>query len=182
MTGRIRRTKIKPCCETSVTWTSGRLKDRSAFAPMTGQDYRAFYAFVHLVDLWLCSDGEGRRHAALAMGHALSAMQTKCRILAKLSIPNIGDWAHEEQIWASIQQEADRQFRAGLEPHFGPARLMAMAKFLKDLAFDETNAEESRALLGAARVLDSWTIGPERSKKDGDEQQEQKENDTADGG
>lgn len=34
-------TREKPCCQTGPTWIRDRLKDKSALAPLTGQDWQA---------------------------------------------------------------------------------------------------------------------------------------------
>lgn len=92
-----------PVCRSAVKWTGKRL-GKGSLAPLTGQDSRALSVFVHAVDLYLCSDGSGRGAAINAMRFALRAMQPKCWPIAKASIPAIGDWSHEEEIWMQIDE------------------------------------------------------------------------------
>lgn len=89
-------------CRDAVGWVKKRV-GAAAFAPFTGQDFRAFAAFVHLVDLYLCSDGEARWAAVEAMRAVLRAMQPHCRPVAKAAIPFLGDWGHEDEIWRQVQ-------------------------------------------------------------------------------
>jgi hypothetical protein len=103
-----RQAKEKPFCESAQRWVVERLKDRAAFAPMTGQDSRAFTAFVHLVELYSVSDSTGRRSAIEAMTHTLRAMQASTRHLAKAAIPHVLDWADEDRIWQQITAVAAR--------------------------------------------------------------------------
>lgn len=92
----------RPFCQTARSWIIGRLKDRSALAPLTGQDARALHAFVHLVDLYGSSDDNGRRRAVSAMRDVVLAMQPSTRHLAKAAIPHVLDWSHEESIWCEL--------------------------------------------------------------------------------
>ena len=78
------------------------MKDRSALAPLTGQDARALKAFLHLVELYGNSDEDGRGAALWAMSHTLQAMQPSTRHLAKAGIPHVLDWGHEEEIWRQV--------------------------------------------------------------------------------
>jgi hypothetical protein len=94
--------KEKPYCESVRKWVEGRLKDKGAFAPMTGQDWRAFAAFVHLVALYGASDADGSGHAIAAMRHTVRAMQPSTRHLAKAAIPHMLDWGDEDRIWRQL--------------------------------------------------------------------------------
>jgi hypothetical protein len=101
------RTRERPYCQTAQQWVRERLKDRQAFAPLTGQDWRAWTSFVHLVALYGASDDHGQHSAVLAMAACLSAMQPSTRYLAKAVIPHVLDWGHEERIWRQIEQVAE---------------------------------------------------------------------------
>jgi len=70
---------------------------------MTGQDYAAFVAFVHLVDCYGRADDAGRRAVVAAMGFTVAAMQPKVRHVAKAAIPAVLDWGDEDRIWQAIQ-------------------------------------------------------------------------------
>lgn len=98
--------KEKPCCQTGPAWIVERLKDKSALAPLTGQDSRALRAFIHLVELYAVSDGEGRRAALLAMRSTVLAMQPSTRHLAKAVIPHMLDWGDEDRIWRALGFES----------------------------------------------------------------------------
>jgi hypothetical protein len=91
-----------PCWQSSVAWVRDRLNDRSAFAPMTGQDSSAFAAFVHLVELYGRADQVGRLVALEAMRQTLRAMQPSTRHLAKAAIPHVLDWSDEDRIWQQV--------------------------------------------------------------------------------
>jgi hypothetical protein len=96
--------KEKPCCVSGPRWVKERLKDKHALAPLTGQDWPALAAFFHLVDLWGKSDQRGRAWAIAAMYHTVSAMQPSTQHLAKLGIPHVLDWCHEEELWLAMQR------------------------------------------------------------------------------
>lgn len=93
----------KPFCQTGPKWICERLKDKAALAPLTGQDWRALQAFLHLVALYGNSDGDGRRSALLAMAYTVRAMQPSTRHLAKAGIPHVLDWSHEAEIWQQLE-------------------------------------------------------------------------------
>lgn len=90
-----------PCCKTAPKWLVHHL-GRNALAPLTGQDARALRAFVHLVELYACSDGEGQRQALVALRATVLAMQPSVRELAKRSIPHMMDWSDEGPLWLAI--------------------------------------------------------------------------------
>lgn len=94
-----------PYCLSAQRWVRERLNNKSALAPLTGQDFRAFTAFVHLVDLYSAGDDEGRRHAVRAMQHCVSAMQPSTRHLVKVAIPHVMDWSDEERLWSQIADQ-----------------------------------------------------------------------------
>jgi len=98
----------KPYCQTGPKWVADRMArergDKSALAPLTGQDWRAFKAFFHLVALWGACDEPA--HAVAAMYHVLQAMQPHTRQLAKAGIPHVLDWSHEAEIWRAISDYA----------------------------------------------------------------------------
>lgn len=90
-----------PCCKTAPKWLVHHL-GRDALGALTGQDARALRAFVHLVELYASSDGEGRRQALVALRATALAMQPSTRHLAKASIPHAMDWSDEERLWALL--------------------------------------------------------------------------------
>jgi hypothetical protein len=100
-----------PVCRTAPRWLLAQL-GKDCLAPLTGQDARALHAFVHLAELYLCSDEAGQRQAIRAMAATVQAMQPHTRRLCKKSIPHVGDWGHEEQIWRLIERELMEQERS----------------------------------------------------------------------
>lgn len=117
-------TAEKPCCQAARPWLRGRLTkvtgDRYPLAPLTGQDARALSAFVHLLELYACSDDVGRRSALLALHHAVMAMQGSTRHIAKAAIPYVLDWSDEDRLWPEILcARAIAEGDAALEPVVG---------------------------------------------------------------
>lgn len=74
---------------------------RGAFAPLTGTDWRAWRAFVHLVELW----GVSRDPRALnAMQSCIACAQTNHEDVMQLflqTIPAMLDWS-DTKIWPAI--------------------------------------------------------------------------------
>lgn len=95
-----------PPCVAGPRWlkqpagTRGKL----SLAPLTGQDTRALHAFVHLLELYACSDDDGHEAAIVAMRAVLGAMQPSTRHLAKASIPFVLDWGDEDRLWVDLTQ------------------------------------------------------------------------------
>lgn len=85
----------------AVRFVESRL-GKGCFAPLTGQDWRAFRAWVPLVDLYLCSDQAGQGAAIDAMRAVLRAPQEHLLAVFRAAIPSVGDWCHEDQIWAEV--------------------------------------------------------------------------------
>lgn len=69
---------------------------------MTGQDSRALSAFAHLIDLYACSDEQGRACAIVAMRACLAAVQEKVWPLFQKAIPHGLDWSDEITLWAKL--------------------------------------------------------------------------------
>lgn len=93
-----------PPCQAARRWVEERLGDRHCFAPFTGQDSRAFGAFVHLLELYAAADESGRQSALIAMHWTVASMQEKVEHLAKTVIPMVLDWGDEEPLWQKIQE------------------------------------------------------------------------------
>ena len=72
----------KPACQAAAAWIL-EVKGKGVLAPFTGQDFAAFKAFVHALELYAFSDDEGRKQALLCMRHAVLAMQPKTRWIAR---------------------------------------------------------------------------------------------------
>lgn len=106
----------RPICMSVVVFVKAHARgrgvpDKGAFAPFTGQDWKAFHAFVHLVELYAVGDTRGRTHALTAMAATIQAMQDHTRYLAKLAIPAVLDWSDEEPLWAKIGEEMLRLWK-----------------------------------------------------------------------
>jgi hypothetical protein len=91
-----------PLCESMQPWLRHHLW-KGCLAPLTGQDFRALSAFVHLVELYAVSDDDGRNAALFAMAATALAMQEDVRHLAKSSIPHVLDWGDKARLWSKIE-------------------------------------------------------------------------------
>lgn len=96
--------KSKPVSATIGLWLKDNLGP--CLGGLTGQDWPALKAAMHIVELWCAADSEGRVHAAVAFGAVVRAMQPKLRYLAYHGIAHVGDWSHRAELWKA----------AGLEP------------------------------------------------------------------
>lgn len=105
--------KHTPVCESGPKWLkenatkfwtriglAGPRKD--VLAPLTGQDYAAYRTFIHALELYCYSDGDGREHALLCMRYAALAMQQHTRWIARETIPHLLDWGDRETLWPKI--------------------------------------------------------------------------------
>jgi hypothetical protein len=93
-------TATKPVSATVAKW----LRDNGhSLGGLTGQDWPALKAAVHIVELWCAADSQGRIHAAIAFNACVRAMQPELRRLAYHSIAHVGDWSHREQLWNAAQ-------------------------------------------------------------------------------
>jgi hypothetical protein len=86
----------------AATWARKQLGKR-CFAPFTGQDWRAYNAWIHCLELFFGCDAQGEEWALEALRCCVSCAQPKCWPIFKGSIPAIGDWSHEEQIWTRLE-------------------------------------------------------------------------------
>lgn len=75
---------------------------RGAFAPLTGTDWRAWHAFVHLLQLW----GVSRDPRAMdAMRATVACAQTRHEDVMQIfvqTIPALLDWCHVAEMWPRI--------------------------------------------------------------------------------
>jgi hypothetical protein len=91
------------------TWLRGQPgHGRNTFAPFTGQDQRAFSAFVYALELYAGSDEQGRACALLAMRAAVLAAQLKCRNHFRDVIPCVLDWSDVETLWPLVSDPIRR--------------------------------------------------------------------------
>lgn len=91
-----------PVCERATKWLAGRLGGGELSA-LTGQDYRAFCAVVHLLDLWSIADRAGADRAIQAIAATTLAMQPHTRHLARELIAYVRD-ARVEGVWGEIER------------------------------------------------------------------------------
>ena len=72
---------MKPHCQASLIFATSRGTEaqRRAIDGFTGQDWEAFRALAHLVQLWVLADHDGRRAAEVALRATLGAMQPRSR-------------------------------------------------------------------------------------------------------
>ncbi|HEY1554769.1 MAG TPA: hypothetical protein VGF94_08045 [Kofleriaceae bacterium] len=72
---------------------------RGAFAPLTGTDWRAWNAFVYLLELW----GVSRDPRSVdAMRSCLACAQASVMGLFIQTIPAVLDWCNVAQLWPQI--------------------------------------------------------------------------------
>lgn len=90
--------RTKPLSVTIRPWLKNNLGPR-CLGVLTGHDSRALDAAVHLADLWLGSDLDNRKHAAVAFGLAVASMQEAAQELAFHAIAHAGDWSHRRELW-----------------------------------------------------------------------------------
>jgi hypothetical protein len=95
-------TRTKPLSQTIFPWLKNNLGPR-CLAPLSGQDWKALQAAVHLADLWGNSDD--RRAAAMAFRLAVEQMQPSTRQLAYHAIAHPLDWSHRAELWAQAGLE-----------------------------------------------------------------------------
>lgn len=85
---------------------------RGAFAPLTGTDWRAWKAFVYLVELW----GVSRDPRALeAMRATVACAQTRHEDVMKVfvqTIPAMLDWCDVAILWPKIAPPEIAHYRA----------------------------------------------------------------------
>lgn len=106
--------RAEPPCKAVAKFVAAHAGVRAPFAPCTGQDYAAWRAFVHLLELYAFSDEAGRRCAIVAMHHCVMASQESAWSLFKGAIAGVLDWGDEDPLWRKIL-EVDARAVAGLE-------------------------------------------------------------------
>ena len=72
---------------------------RNAFAPFTGTDWRAWRAFINLLELWGVSRDP---NSVDAMRATLACAQISVMDLFVQSIPAMLDWCHVAELWPQI--------------------------------------------------------------------------------
>ncbi len=71
---------------------------------MTGQDWRVFLSFAHLMNAWCGSDDNGRHHLENAMGECLHAVQPQIIPLLKSAAVAAGDWGMVDELFERLKQ------------------------------------------------------------------------------
>ena len=101
MSRAFRAPKPRPADKIAADFIRAHL-GRGAFAPLTGTDWRAWHAFVHLVELWGVSR-DGR--AIVAMAHCVACAQTWHEDVMQVfvqTIPAMLDWCDVGVLWPQI--------------------------------------------------------------------------------
>jgi hypothetical protein len=106
-----RRTPPKPPSKIASEFCRAHL-GRHAFAPLTGTDWRAWHAFVHLLELW----GVSRDPRALdAMRSTIACAQTRHEDVMQIfvqTIPAMLDWSDVAALWPKIAPAELAHYRA----------------------------------------------------------------------
>lgn len=96
-----RRTKPKPSTTVAQDFVRAHL-GRGAFAPLTGTDWRAWSAFVYLLELY----GVSRDPRSVdAMRATLACAQASVMDIFIQTIPAILDWYNVAELWPQIAPE-----------------------------------------------------------------------------
>lgn len=91
-------TKEKPAYKVAQQFVRAHL-GRGAFAPLTGTDWRAWHAFVYLLELW----GVSRDPRAVeAMRSCIACAQTSVMDVFIQTIPAMLDWCDVAVLWPKI--------------------------------------------------------------------------------
>lgn len=85
-----------PVCHAVPKWLTRNL-GRGALAPLTGTDWKALDAAVHIIELYSYA---GDRYLLEAFRLVVHAMQPSTRELAYHAIAHVLDWSDREVIWA----------------------------------------------------------------------------------
>lgn len=95
----------KPLYKEVITFCRGHL-GKHCFAPLTGQDWSAWIAFVYLVEMYARGDANGRAAALDAMREILRGGCQDTETIHQLfvqAIPAVMDWCHADEIWSQVQ-------------------------------------------------------------------------------
>lgn len=116
-----RRRAEKPLIKQCAEFVIFHLADRTAFAPFTGTDYDAWYAYVPLVRLWGRTRNEAVTAALRAIVHCAQTRNTDVMAVFKKAIPCVLDWSDETALWPKIGpsvelSSVDRDFNATIAP------------------------------------------------------------------
>jgi hypothetical protein len=85
---------------------------RNAFAPLTGTDWRAWRAFVHLVELWGVSHDP---RALEAMRSCIACAQTRHEDVMQIfvqTIPAMLDWCDVAILWPKVAPASVAHYQA----------------------------------------------------------------------
>lgn len=99
----------RPLCRAAVRWLSAS-RGEGHLAPLTGQDFSALEACIHVLDLYTRSDDAGQRCSIAALRALVSAMQPHCRVFVRDVIPYVLPLVvlpkDVDKLWALISSEA----------------------------------------------------------------------------
>jgi fermentation-respiration switch protein FrsA (DUF1100 family) len=94
-----RRPKPKPSTQVASEFVRAHL-GKHAFAPLTGTDWRAWYAFVYLLELYGVSRDPRSIHA---MKSTLACAQASVMDIFIQTIPAMLDWCNVAELWPLIR-------------------------------------------------------------------------------
>ena len=97
-----KRTREKPLDKEVAEFVIWHLHDRGAFAPLTGTDWDAWRAYIHLVRLWGRTRAETVLQALRYVVHSAQVRHADVMAVFKKSIPCLLDWSDERQLWPQI--------------------------------------------------------------------------------
>lgn len=125
----MRSPKPKPSTTVASQFVRAHL-GKSAFAPLTGTDWRAWNAFVYLLELW----GVSRDPRSVdAMRSCLACAQTSVMDVFIQTIPAMLDWCNVRELWPMIAPVGAGEGLAAV-----------------DVSFDGTRITRYRGIAGAA--------------------------------
>ena len=94
------KTKTKPLCQDVVHFVRHHL-GKDCFAPLTGGDWPAWHAFVHLVQAYAHGGGQ---NAIAAMRCTVKCAQPTTAVLRCFvqAIPAVMDWSDVARLWPLV--------------------------------------------------------------------------------
>lgn len=115
----MRSPKPKASTKVASDFVRGHL-GKGAFAPLTGTDWRAWNAFVYLLELW----GVSRDPRSVdAMRATLACAQTSVMDVFIQTIPAMLDWCNVRELWPLIAPPGAGEGFAAIDVSFDGKRV-----------------------------------------------------------